>query len=90
MDKTSARKLAILKAQAKVREEAEAAADKIIRELGAEFKRQRMTYYKLAQIVGGGNQQNLKAVFEEGERPGLVRVLAIAAALGKTFAIKDY
>ena len=90
MDKTAARKLAILKAQTKVREEAEAAADRIIRELAAEFKRWRMSYYELAQIVGGGSQINLKAVLEGKEQPGLVRVLAIAMALGKTLAIKDY
>ena len=75
------------KAQAKAR--AGAGADRIVSELTAEFERRDgMTVYQLAQEVGG-SQVNVQAVLDGREKPGLSRVLAIAAALGKTLVVAD-
>ena len=88
--KPADRRLALAKAQAKARADAEVEADKIVSELAAEFRRRKdLTYYALAKAIGGGSQINLKAVLEGKERPGLDRVLAIAAALGKTLMVAD-
>lgn len=61
-------------------------ADRIIAELERERKRQNLTYYAVAKAAGQ-SQIGVKRVLEGAERPGLDRILGIAAAIGYTLSL---
>jgi transcriptional regulator with XRE-family HTH domain len=62
------------------------AADRIIADLEREREHRGLTYYAVAKAAGQ-SQIGVQRVLTGEERPGLDRILAIAATLGYTLAL---